>query len=248
MTQKLTKEQIEEYINQNLKTDIVKNTEYNDLAIFFKIKITGKIIYGSYPLYNTLIAPFYNWEKYATESIITKFHEYIKACPPDGNYMNLCERLNLPDDIKKSPERFDIAYLTKEDFEKCKLDDNNEIYNDVNIPLSYDDMYDLCMSYDKPVTEIGKRTQGLIDSITYDLHYWPDNEADKILILDTKLKAIEMIAKDINKDKSLSNEEKITIISMFDGVYKLLKTTKYKIISDKSVNESLHKMFNENSK
>lgn len=171
MSQKLTIEQIKEYIAQNLQTDIVHNTEYNDLAIFFKVKIIGKVIYGSYQLYHTVIAPFYNWENYATESIITKFHEYIKACKPDADYLKLCERLNLSDEIKNSPERFDIVYLTKEDFKRCNSDDDKEIYDDVNIPLSYNDTYDLCMSYKKPVTEIGKQIQGLMDSITYDIKY-----------------------------------------------------------------------------
>ena len=87
-----------------------------------------------------------------------------------------------------------------------------------------------------------------MDSITYAIKYWPDNKADKILILDTKIKAIEIAANDINKDKSLYEEEKEIIISTIDSVYKLLKTTKYKIISDKNVNESLDKMFKENSK
>lgn len=62
--------------------------------------------------------------------------------------------------------------------------------------------------------------------------------------MDVKLKAIEIAADDINKDKSLSKEEKEITINILDGVYKLLKTTKYKIISDKSVKESLDKMFN----
>ena len=87
-----------------------------------------------------------------------------------------------------------------------------------------------------------------MNSITYDIKYWPDNKADKILILDTKIKAIEIAVIDIDKDKSLSKEEKEIIINMLENVYKLLKTTKYKIISDKSVNESLDKMFKENSK
>jgi hypothetical protein len=87
-----------------------------------------------------------------------------------------------------------------------------------------------------------------MNSITYDIKYWPDNKADKILILDTKIKAIEIAVIDIDKDKSLSKEEKEIIINMLDSVYKLLKTTKYKIISDKNVNESLAKMFNDDNK
>ena len=244
MSQKQTIEQIKEYIAQNLQTDIVHNTKYNDLAVFFKIKIIDKVIYGSYQLYHTVIAPFYNWENYATEGIITKFHEYIKAHKPDTEYLKLCERLNLPDEIKNSPERFDITYLTKEDFNRCNPDDNASIYDNEHIPLSYNDTYDLCMSYNKPVTEIGKRIQGLMDSITYDIKYWPDNAADKIIILDARLKTIEIAVIDIDKDKSLSKEEKEIIINMLDGIYKLLKTIKYKIISDKSVKESLDKMFN----
>lgn len=43
-------------------------------------------------------------------------------------------------------------------------------------------------------------------------------------------------------------KKKEIIINMLDSVYKLLKTTKYKIISDKNVNESLDKIFKENSK
>lgn len=248
MPQKLTQEQIEEYIDQNLKIDIVENTQYNDLAIFFKIKITGKILYGSYPLYNTLIAPFYNWKQYAIETILTKFHEYIKACTPDENYLKLCDRLNVPIEIKEAPEKFNIAYLTKEDFDRCDPNDDTSIYDDVNVPLSYDDIYDLCMSYKKPVTGINKRIQELIDSISYDISYLPDNDSDKILILDAKLKIIEIAVKNIKDDKSISIYEKTVIINMIDSIYKLLKTTKYKIISNKSVNESLNKMFNENSK
>ena len=87
-----------------------------------------------------------------------------------------------------------------------------------------------------------------MDSITYDIKYWPDNKADKILILDTKIKAIEIAVIDIDKNKSLSKEEKEIIINMLDSVYKPLKTTKYKIISDKNVNESLAKMFNDDNK
>ena len=45
MMQKLTKEQIDEYIINNIQTDIVKDTEYGMLKVFFKIKITGKVIY-----------------------------------------------------------------------------------------------------------------------------------------------------------------------------------------------------------
>ena len=248
MMQQLTKEQIDEYIINNIQTDIVKDTEYGMLKVFFKIKITGKVIYGSHLLYHIITAPLYNWKRCAIESIITKFHEYIKAHKPDTKYLKLCEHLNLPDDIKKSPERFDITYLTKEDFNRCNPDDNTNIYDNEHIPLSYDDVYDLCIQYEKPVTEIGKRIQGLMDSITYDIKYWPDNKADKILILDARLKTIKIAANDINKDKSLSEEEKEIIINMLDSVYKLLKTTKYKIISDKNVNESLDKMFKENSK
>lgn len=248
MMQKLTKEQINEYIINNIQTDIVKDTESDSLKVFFKIKITGKVIYGSHLLYHIITAPLYNWKRCAIESIITKFHEYIKAHKPDTKYIKLCECLNLPDDIKKSPERFDIVYLTKEDFTRCSPDDNASIYDNEHIPLSYDDVYDLCMSYEKPVTDLGKRIQGLMNSITYDIKYWPDNKADKILILDTKIKAIEIAVIDIDKDKSLSKEKKEIIINMLDSIYKLLKTTKYKIISDKSVNESLDKMFKENSK
>lgn len=249
MMQKLTKEQINEYIINNIQTDIVKDTEYGMLKVFFKIKITGKIIYGSHLLYHIITAPLIcNWQKCTIERIINKFHEYIKAHRPDTEYLKVCERLNLPDEIKNSPERFDITYLTKEDFTRCSPDDNASIYDNEHIPLSYNDTYDLCMSYNKPVTEIGKRIQGLMDSITYDIKYWPDNETDKIIILDTKIKAIEIAVIDIDKDKSLSKEEKEIIINMLDGIYKLLKTIKYKIISDKSVNESLDKMFKENSK
>ena len=248
MMQKLTKEQINKYIINNIQTDIVKDTESDSLKVFFKIKITGKVIYSSHLLCHIITAPLYNWKRCAIESIITKFHEYIKTHKPDTKYIKLCECLNLPDDIKKSPERFDIAYLTKEDFNRCNPDDNTNIYDNKHIPLSYDDVYDLCIQYEKPVTDLGKRIQGLMNSITYDIKYWPDNKADKILILDTKIKAIEIAVIDIDKDKSLSKEEKEIIINMLDNVYKLLKTTKYKIISDKSVNESLDKMFKENSK
>lgn len=244
MMQQLTKEQIDEYIINNIQTDIVKDTEYSMLKVFFKIKITGKVIYGSHLLYHIITAPLYNWKRCAIESIITKFHEYIKAHKPDTKYLKLCERLNLPDDIKKSPERFDITYLTKEDFNRCNPDDNTNIYDNEHIPLSYDDVYDLCIQYEKPVTEIGKRIQGLMNSITYDIKYQPDNAADKIIILDARLKTIEIAVIDIDKDKSLSKEEKEIIINMLDGIYKLLKTINYKIISDKSVKESLDKMFN----
>lgn len=246
--QQLTKEQIDEYIINNIQTDIVKDTEYGMLKVFFKIKITGKVIYGSHLLYHIITAPLIcNWQKCTIERIINKFHEYIKVHKPDTEYLKLCECLNLPDEIKNSPERFDIAYLTKEDFTKCSPDDAS-VYDNEHIPLSYNDTYNLCMSYNKPVTEIGKRIQGLMDSITYDIKYWPDNKADKILILDTKIKAIEIAVIDIDKDKSLSKEEKEIIINMLDSVYKLLKTTKYEIISDKSVNESLDKMFNDDNK
>jgi len=249
MMQQLTKEQIDEYIINNIQTDIVKDTEYGMLKVFFKIKITGKVIYGSHLLYHIITAPLIcNWQKCTIERIINKFHEYIKAHKPDTEYLKLCERLNLPDEIKNSPERFDITYLTKEDFNRCNPDDDTNIYDNEYIPLSYDDVYDLCIQYEKPVTDLGKRIQGLMNSITYDIKYWPDNKADKILILDTKIKAIEIAVIDIDKDKSLSKEEKEIIINMLDSVYKLLKTTKYKIISDKSVNESLDKMFKENSK
>ena len=234
MMQQLTKEQIDEYIINNIQTDIVKDTEYGMLKVFSKIKITGKVIYGSHLLYHIITAPLIcNWQK---------------AHKPDTEYLKLCERLNLPDEIKNSPERFDITYLTKEDFNRCNPDDNTNIYDNEYIPLSYDDVYDLCIQYEKPVTDLGKRIQGLMNSITYDIKYWPDNKADKILILDTKIQAIEIVVIDIDKDKSLSKEEKEIIINMLDSVYKLLKTTKYKIISDKSVNESLDKMFKENSK
>ena len=87
-----------------------------------------------------------------------------------------------------------------------------------------------------------------MDSITYDIKYWPDNAADKIIILDARLKTIEIAANDINKDNSLSEEEKEIILNMIDSVYKPLKATKYKIISDKNVNESLDKMFNDDNK
>lgn len=245
MMQKLTKEQIDKYIINNLQTDIVKDTESDSLKVFFKIKITGKIIYESHLLYHIITAPLIcNWQKITIERIINNYHEYIKTCKPDAEYIKLCERLKLPDDIKNSPEKFDIAYLTKEDFTRCSHDDNVNIYGDTNIPLSHNDKYDLCMSYEKPTTDIGKRIQGLMNSITYDIKYWPDNDADKILILDVKLKAIEAVVNDIGKDESLSEEEKETIINMIDSMYKLLKTTKYKIISDKSVNESLYEMFN----
>ena len=35
MSQKLTKEQIDEYIINNIQTDIVKDTEYGMLKVFF---------------------------------------------------------------------------------------------------------------------------------------------------------------------------------------------------------------------
>ena len=157
MMQKLTKEQINEYIINNIQTDIVKDTEYGMLKVFFKIKITGKVIYGSHLLYHIITTPLIcNWQKCTIERIINKFHEYIRTYKPDAEYIKLCECLNLPDEIKNSPERFDIAYLTKEDFNKCNPDDNTNIYDNEYMPLSYDDVYDLCMSYNKPVTEISK--------------------------------------------------------------------------------------------
>lgn len=245
MMQKLTKEQINEYIINNIQTDIVKDTEYGMLKVFFKIKITGKVIYGSHLLYHIITAPLIcNWQKCTIERIINKFHEYIKAHKPDTEYLKLCERLNLPDEIKNSPERFDITYLTKEDFNRCNPDDNTNIYDNEHIPLSYDDVYDLCIQYEKPVTDLGKRIQGLMNSITYDISYLPDNNSDKILILDAKLKTIEIAVKNIKDDKSISIYEKAITMNMIDGIYKLLKTIKYKIISDKSINESLDKMFN----
>ena len=245
MSQKLTKEQINEYIINNIQTDIVKDTEYGMLKVFFKIKITGKVIYGSHLLYHIITAPLIcNWQKCTIERIINKFHEYIKAHKPDTEYLKLCERLNLPDEIKNSPERFDITYLTKEDFNRCNPDDNTNIYDNEHIPLSYDDVYDLCIQYEKPVTDLGKRIQGLMNSITYDISYLPDNNSDKILILDAKLKTIEIAVKNIKDDKSISIYEKAITMNMIDGIYKLLKTIKYKIISDKSINESLDKMFN----
>ena len=110
MSQKLTKEQINEYIINNIQTDIVKDTEYGMLKVFFKIKITGKVIYGSHLLYHIITAPLIcNWQKCTIERIINKFHEYIRTYKPDAEYIKLCECLNLPDEIKNSPERFDIA-------------------------------------------------------------------------------------------------------------------------------------------
>ena len=149
MSQKLTKEQVEEYIINNIQTDVVKDTESDSLKVFFKIKITGKVIYSAYLLYHIITAPLYNWKRCAIESIIIKFHEYIKAHKPNTKYIKLCERLNLPDETKNSPERFNIVYLTKEDFTRCSPDDNASIYNNKHIPLSYDDVYDLCIQYEK---------------------------------------------------------------------------------------------------
>lgn len=144
MVKTITYEQVKQYISANIKADIVEDTKDHQLMIYFKTKIADEIVYKSIYLSQLLTLPIYDWKQYTIGSLINKFASYTKYCVPTDKYIKLCERLNLPDSIKNQRDKFSIMYLTENDFNKCELDDNAQIYDSTQRLLSYTEIGNLC--------------------------------------------------------------------------------------------------------
>lgn len=142
MIKQLTLSQLHMHIKYNMSTHIVKNIHDNKIQLVYTIKITNIPIYTVFDLYNILHSIAYEWNDIARNNIMDEFETYINVDIPDDNYELLCERLRLPESVKKDNCMFDMTYLTGSDFKPCTLEECN--LTDNYIKLSDDELFNLC--------------------------------------------------------------------------------------------------------
>lgn len=138
----LTLDQLHTYMKDNITTQIARNTISNNLHICYTIKIINEPFHITFKLYDILKYPIYNWLLLAINNLIDNFTNYLYFKITNNDYIELCNRLNLPDKIKNSSLEFDIAYLTDKDFKKCTISDCTDLT--IFKPLSDQELFDLC--------------------------------------------------------------------------------------------------------